>query len=143
MSPIFVSPAPVPADCDPARGLALPALHPELSRRRGAACAAWARPLLREHPQLGAEIWPDDRATAAATPSSAEPSLAPRRDGGADRRQTDVPLACGRSEGEILQRRRDRGAAVKLMRKLLRKQGFAPKRVTTDQLGSYRLPAPR
>src|SRR5215207_462872 len=45
-------------------------------------------------------------------------------------------------EGEILdvllQRRRDRGAAVKLMRKLLRKQGFAPKRVTTDQLGSYR-----
>src|SRR5580700_8240619 len=39
-------------------------------------------------------------------------------------------------EGEILdvllQRRRDRRAAVKLMRKLLRKQGFAPKRVTTD-----------
>src|SRR6266849_10352639 len=44
-------------------------------------------------------------------------------------------------EGEILdvllQRRRDRRAAVKLMRKLLRKQGFAPKRVTTDQLRSY------
>jgi transposase-like protein len=44
-------------------------------------------------------------------------------------------------EGEILdvlpQRRRDRPAAVKLMRKLLRKQGFAPKRVTTDQLRSY------
>src|SRR6267378_5762803 len=44
-------------------------------------------------------------------------------------------------EGEILdvllQRRRDRRAAVKLMRKLLRKQGFAPKRVTIDQLGSY------
>src|SRR5258707_3375473 len=44
-------------------------------------------------------------------------------------------------QGEILdvllQRRRDRRAAVKLMRKLLRKQGFAPKRVTTDQLRSY------
>ena len=44
-------------------------------------------------------------------------------------------------EGEILdvlvQRRRDRRAAVKLMRKLLRKQGFAPTRVTTDQLRSY------
>src|SRR5258707_6365729 len=44
-------------------------------------------------------------------------------------------------EGEILdvllQGRRDRRAAVKLMRKLLRKQGFAPKRVTTDQLRSY------
>ena len=44
-------------------------------------------------------------------------------------------------EGEILdvllQRRRDRRAAVKLMRKLLRKHGFAPKTVTTDQLRSY------
>ena len=44
-------------------------------------------------------------------------------------------------EGEVLeilvQRRRDRSAAVKLMRKLLRKQGFAPKRVTTDKLRSY------
>jgi putative transposase len=37
----------------------------------------------------------------------------------------------------LLQHRRDRHAAVKLMRKLLRKQGFAPKRVTTDQLRSY------
>ena len=47
-------------------------------------------------------------------------------------------------EGEILdvllQRRRDRRAAVKLMRKLLRKHGFAPKRVTTDQLRSYGAP---
>ena len=44
-------------------------------------------------------------------------------------------------EGEILdvlvQRRRDRRAAVKLMRKLLRKQGFVPTRVTTDKLPSY------
>ena len=44
-------------------------------------------------------------------------------------------------EGEVLeilvQRRRDRFAAVKLMRKLLRKQGFAPTRVTTDKLRSY------
>ena len=44
-------------------------------------------------------------------------------------------------EGEVLeilvQRRRDRSAAIKLMRKLLRKQGFAPTRVTTDKLGSY------
>jgi putative transposase len=44
-------------------------------------------------------------------------------------------------EGEILdvlvQRRRDRRAAIKLMRKLLRKQGFAPKTVVTDKLRSY------
>src|SRR3954471_15086568 len=45
-------------------------------------------------------------------------------------------------EGEVLdmlvQRRRDRRAALRLMRKLLRKQGFTPKLLTTDKLGSYR-----
>jgi transposase-like protein len=44
-------------------------------------------------------------------------------------------------EGEILdvlvQHRRDRRAALKLMRKLLRKQGFAPRLVVTDKLRSY------
>src|SRR6202521_5254745 len=44
-------------------------------------------------------------------------------------------------EGEILdalvQRRRDKRAAVKLMRKLLRKQAFAPKMVVTNKLRSY------
>src|SRR6516225_1036768 len=40
----------------------------------------------------------DPAAPAPASPS-AERSLASRRDGGADRRQADVPLACGRSRG--------------------------------------------
>ncbi|HYF88021.1 IS6 family transposase [Azospirillum sp.] len=44
-------------------------------------------------------------------------------------------------EGEVLevlvQRRRDRAAACKLMRKLLKKHGFAPTQVTTDKLRSY------
>src|SRR4051794_35235932 len=44
-------------------------------------------------------------------------------------------------EGEILdilvQRRRDRQAAVKLMRKLLKGHGFAPTVIVTDKLGSY------
>jgi putative transposase len=44
-------------------------------------------------------------------------------------------------EGEILdvlvQPRRDKRAAVKLMRKLLRKQGFAPQLAVTDKLRSY------
>src|SRR5947207_2184734 len=44
-------------------------------------------------------------------------------------------------EGEVLdtlvQRRRDKRVALRLMRKLLRKQGFAPKLLTTDKLGSY------
>jgi|SRR5215831_5953935 len=44
-------------------------------------------------------------------------------------------------EGEILdmlvQRRRDKCAALRLMRKLLKKQGFAPKLLVTDKLRSY------
>ena len=37
----------------------------------------------------------------------------------------------------LVQRRRDKRAALRLMCKLLRKQGFVPKLVTTDKLGSY------
>jgi putative transposase len=43
-------------------------------------------------------------------------------------------------EGEVLDllvRRRDKRAAVKLMRKLLKKQGFAPAVLVTDKLPSY------
>ena len=44
-------------------------------------------------------------------------------------------------EGEVLevlvQRPRDKAAALKLMRKLLKKHGFAPTQVTTDKLRSY------
>src|ERR1700730_7695022 len=44
-------------------------------------------------------------------------------------------------EGELdllVQRRRDKAAAVKLMRKLLQKQGFAPDVLLADKLRSYR-----
>src|ERR1700738_4096403 len=44
-------------------------------------------------------------------------------------------------EGEVLdmlvQRHRNKRAAHRLMRKLLRKQGFGPKLLTTDKLASY------
>ena len=51
-------------------------------------------------------------------------------------------------EGEVLdmlvQRRRDTRAALRLMRKLLKRQGFAPKLLVTDKLRSYAaaFPAP-
>ena len=45
------------------------------------------------------------------------------------------------SEGEVLdilvQSRRNKKAALKLMRKLLKKQGYAPNKVVTDKLPSY------
>jgi putative transposase len=44
-------------------------------------------------------------------------------------------------EGEVLdflvQPRRCAKSARRLLRKLLKKQGFAPKRITTDKLNSY------
>ena len=46
------------------------------------------------------------------------------------------------NEGEVLdfliQSKRDAKAAVKLMRKLLKRQGFAPSTIVTDKLRSYR-----
>ena len=49
------------------------------------------------------------------------------------------------SEGEVLeilvQRRRDKAAASKLMRKLLKKQGLAPTEITTDKLHPTALPS--
>jgi transposase-like protein len=45
------------------------------------------------------------------------------------------------SEGEILdllvQPRRDKAAALRLMRKLVRKQGYGPRVLVTDRLQSY------
>jgi putative transposase len=45
------------------------------------------------------------------------------------------------SEGEVLdvlvQKRRNKRAALKLMRKLLKNQGVRPKQIVTDRLGSY------
>ena len=45
-------------------------------------------------------------------------------------------------EGEVLdmlvQRRRNKAATMKLLRKLLRNQGIHPETITTDKLGSYR-----
>ena len=45
------------------------------------------------------------------------------------------------SEGEVLdvliQRGRDKAAALKILRKLLQRQGFAPAVIVTDKLGSY------
>jgi putative transposase len=44
-------------------------------------------------------------------------------------------------EGEVLdmlvQRRRDKSAALRLLRKLLKREGFAPRTIVTDKLRSY------
>ena len=90
---------------------------------------------------MGAEVRSRDRATAApASPAAG------------DRWHLDemVVRIAGRRiylwravdhEGEVLdmliRRRRDSRAVLRLMRKLLKKQGFAPKLLVTDKLRSY------
>src|ERR1700731_1676337 len=97
--PAQLSPPSVPARDHPARDLALSPVHPELPRCRGAAGRARTRHLLRNGATLGAEIRSRDRATAAPAAPSAEQPMAPGRDGGADRREADVPLGGRRSRG--------------------------------------------
>ena len=95
----LLSPASFSAGCHPARRVAVPSFHPKLSRCRGAACRAWARHLLRERSQLGAQIRTGDRSGSAAVPSSTERSLASRRNGRPDREQAHVSVACRRPRG--------------------------------------------
>jgi transposase-like protein len=80
------------------------------------------------------------RAAVTAAPSPPERSMAPGR---MVVRIAGLRMYLWRAvdhEGEVLdmlaQRRRDTRAALRLMRKLLRKQGFAPKLLVTDKLPS-------
>lgn len=95
-----------------------------------------------ESTPVGAEVRPRHRSAPSSASTQADRAVASGRDGGADRRRASVPMARRGDEGEFLdvlvQRRRDKAAARKLMRKLLKKQGFAPAVITTDKLGSYR-----
>jgi putative transposase len=102
-------------------------------------CRARARHLLRDGPNLGAKVRTSAR------------RLRRRRPRPSDRWHLDemVPIAGKRmylwrvvdDEGEILdmlvQRRRGTRAALRMMRKLLKKQGFMPKSLVTDKLRSY------
>jgi putative transposase len=78
--------------------------------------------------------------TSPPTPT-ANGAVASRRDGRDDCGPAFWLWRAVDDEGEVLdllvQRRRDKAAAVKLMRKLLKKQGFAPDVLVTDKLRSY------
>jgi putative transposase len=128
----LLPPPPLSAADHPACRLALFALHAELSR---------VEDLLAER---GLDIsyetvrcWvlkfgAGDRATAMPVSSTAERSLAPRRDGGADRRPRMYLWRAFDHESEVLdmlvQRQRDGRAALRLMRKLRRQRRDRKKR---------------
>ena len=90
-----------------------------------------------------AEQWePDDTRVSRPVLRERGDATAPRHSpGGADRRWRMYLWRAIDHEGEVLdmlvQRRRDSRAALRLMRKLLKKQDFVPKLLVTDKLRSY------
>jgi len=84
---------------------------------------------------------PDVRPGFAEAEATPDRAMAPGRNGDHDRGPARLALAGRRRRREgahvLVQSRRNTRAAVRLMRKLIRKQGFAPATITTDGLGSY------
>ena len=82
-----------------------------------------------------------DQRSEGGVPSVKDGVRQARRRGAGDESRDLAHKQLPGQEGEILdllvQPRRDKRAAVRLMRKLLSKQGFAPKLVVTDKLRSY------
>jgi transposase-like protein len=89
---------------------------------------------------LGAEIRTGDRAGSAGT-GRGRAIVGTWTRWWCGWREADVLWRAVDYEGEVLdmlvQSRRDSRAALRLMRKLLKKQAFAPKLLVTDQLRSY------
>jgi transposase-like protein len=78
-----------------------------------------------------------DRVQPSDAACQTQLTLASRRDGYSYCRQVDVLWQAGEVLEALIQRRRNKAAARKLIHKLLRKHGFAPTWVTTDKLRSY------
>jgi DDE domain len=137
----LVSPASLPGCDHPPGGLALPALHAELPGRGGSTCRARARHLLRNGAALVLKFGP-----------LIARKLRQRRPRPSNRWHLDEMVIRNRGQADVsVARRRPRGrdpryarsaprdkrAALRLMRKLLKKQGFAPKLLVTDKLRPY------
>jgi hypothetical protein len=137
----LVCPPPVSACDHSARCLALSAFHAQPPRRRRPARRAWAGCLLRNGAAMGLEVRAGVRPRTSPSTPAANLPVACRRDGRDDWRPAVLAVARSTTKGEVLdlivQRRRDKATAVKLMRKLLKKQGFAPEVLVTDKLHSY------
>ena len=117
----FVRRPPV-SPCDhPARRLALCEIHAQLSRHRGSARRAGYGCLLRNGAAMGIEVRAIVRPRTSPSAPAADHAMASRRDG-----------------RELVQSKRNKRAALKLMRKLLRKYAAVPERVVADDLRSYR-----
>src|SRR5271166_6474406 len=77
----LVRPPPIPACDHPARRLALPPLHAQLSRCRGSTCRARSGCLLRDGAAMGLEVRAVVRPRTSPSTPSANGAMASRRDG--------------------------------------------------------------
>ena len=132
---------PVPTGDHSPGDLALSPVHPQLSRRRGLARGARNCNFVRDSPTLGESFGPiiaaelrKRRPKPHAVWHLDEVNLK------IDGRMVYLWRAVD-AEGEVLdvlgQSKRDKRAALKLMRKLLRKYAVVPERLVTDDLRSY------
>ncbi len=92
-APLTICSSPLPARDHPARRLAVSQVHAQLPRRRRPTRRARVRRVLRDDLALGAEIWADLRAGTPAPTHAPEFDVAPRRDGGPDRRRAVLALS--------------------------------------------------
>jgi len=116
-------------------------LHFELSRRRGSIGGTGIGPLLRNRAPLVSEIWcPIARNLRHMRPTPSDYWYLDEMVIVIRGRRHWLRRAVG-NEGEVLgflvQSKQNARAALKLLRKLLKKQGWAPTRITTDRLRSY------
>jgi putative transposase len=90
---------------------------------------------------LGESFRTDDRCRFAEASPEAAWDLASGQGLSENRRPSGLPLAGRRRRGKVLdgliQSKRNKHAALKLMRKLLKKYAFVPERLVPDDLRSY------
>jgi putative transposase len=91
---------------------------------------------------LDAQVRAALRLESSAQPIGSDGSLASRRDCDEGWWQAHVLWRAVDDEGEVLdvllQKRRNKGAAMKLLRKLLKNTAIHPETIVTDELASYR-----
>jgi putative transposase len=112
------------------RGLALLPLHPELPRRRRPPRAPRHHRLVRIHSALVRDLRPRVRSGGSGIGRAGRRQVGTPRD---DSWPASVPRAGRRQDGEVidilLQSRRDRYAAARFFRKLLKRSGRVPHRL--------------
>ena len=120
--------------------LVLPPVQPEPARRRRFIGGTRSGGVLRDGSALGESFRTDDCGRPTKAPPEASYDLASGRGLSENRRPNGLPLAAVDAEGEVLdvlvQSKRNKHAALKLMRKLLKKYALVPERLVTDDLRS-------